>query len=116
MGVITDILTGVPLNAVLRERLVDKEAYIAKLESENAVLKAENTVLKVKNAEFEAKLKKIENNKTVYGDVCPYCQQPKGKLLDIRPADGAFGNIGLKIRYYKCEECGKEYDKEQSLQ
>jgi cell division protein FtsB len=74
MGVITDILTGVPLNAVLRERLVDKESYIAALESENAVLKAENTVLKAKNAESEAKLKKIENDKAIHGDICPYCQ------------------------------------------
>ena len=115
MGIITDILVGIPLNAVLRERLVDKESYIAALESENAVLKAENTALKAKNPEFKAKFQKIESDKTVHKDICPYCRQPKGKLLDIRP-DKQFGVLGLKIQYYKCENCGKEYDKEQSLQ
>ena len=112
MGVITDILTGIPLNAVLRERLVDKESYIATLESENAVLKAENAVLKAENAEFKTKFQKIESNKAIHGDICPYCQQPKGKLLNILP-DSTFGALGLNIHYYKCEDCGKEYNKEQ---
>ena len=115
MGVITDILTGIPLNAVLRERLVDKESYIAALETENVALKAKIAVLEAENADFRAKFQKIEGNKTAHGDICPYCQQPKGKLLDIRP-DEHFGIMGVKIQYYKCENCGKEYDKEQSRQ
>ncbi len=115
MGVITDILTGVPLNAVLRERLVDKESYIAALETENAALKAKIAVLEAENADFRAKFQKIESNKAVHGDICPYCQQPKGKLFDIRP-DEHFGVFGDKVRYYKCENCGKEYDERQRCQ
>ncbi|MFA5252096.1 MAG: hypothetical protein WC454_05885 [Phycisphaerae bacterium] len=111
MGVITDILTGIPLNAVLRERLVDKESYIATLEAENAVLKEKNAVLEMENAELKADLQNIESNKTVHGDICPYCQQPKGKLLNILP-DSTFGDLGLNIHYYKCDDCGKEYNKE----
>ena len=115
MGVITDILTGVPLNAVLRERLVDKEAYIATLEAENMAFKAKIAVLEAENADFKTKFQKIESDKAVHGDICPYCQQPNGKLLDIKP-DAVWGDMGVKIFYYQCENCGKKYDKEQSRQ
>ncbi len=42
---------------------------------------------------------------------CPYCQQPTGKLLEIKP-DKTFGNMGLKIKHYKCtnEGCGRDYE------
>jgi DNA-directed RNA polymerase subunit RPC12/RpoP len=112
MGIITDILKDIPLTAILRERLADKEAEMTTLKSENTILKSENAILKAENADLKAKLQKIESDKTVHGDSCPYCQQPKGKLLDIRPAK-VLGDLGLKIRYYKCENCDREYDKEQ---
>jgi len=113
MGEILDILSGIPINAVLRERLVDKETEISVLKEENAVLKAKMAVLEAENAKLKTKLQQIESDKTIHGDICPYCQQPKGKLLDIRP-HSVFGIVGLKIQYYKCDECGKKYDKEQN--
>jgi uncharacterized protein with PIN domain len=105
MGVITDILKEIPLSAVLKERLIEQEAKMAALKEENAVLKAENV-------ELRAKLQNIEQNKTFQGDSCPYCQQPKGKLLDIKPHD-TLGVLGVKVLYYQCENCSKKYDKEQ---
>jgi uncharacterized protein with PIN domain len=118
MGTITDILKEIPLSAILRERLAEKEAEMAALKSENTELKAENTglkskivILKAQNADLKAKLQKIESNKTIHGDICPYCQQPNGKLLDIKPHKH-FGAVGVKVYNYQCENCGKKYEKE----
>ena len=105
MGVIIDILKGIPLSAVLKERLTQ-------LETDMAVLKSENAVLKTENANLKAKLQKIESDKAIHGDICPYCQQPKGKLLDIK-LDGAFGCLGVKRHYYQCESCSEKYDKKE---
>jgi predicted Zn-ribbon and HTH transcriptional regulator len=112
MGVITDILKGIPLTAVLKERLAEQEAAMAALKTENTILKAENAVLKAKYADCQTKLQNFEREKTIQGDSCPYCQQPKGKLLDIQPHH-IFGETGVKVYYYQCENCGKKYDKEQ---
>jgi len=109
MGVITDILKGIPLSAVLKERLTQLETEMAVLKSENELLKSNNKILESENTELKAKLQKIESDKSIQGDRCPYCQQPKGKLLDIRP-DGHFGVLGVKRHYYQCENCGKKYD------
>jgi uncharacterized protein with PIN domain len=112
MGVILDFLTGLPLNAVYRERITDFERKMTTLETENRELKAKIIVLEAENTKLKAKLQKIEESKTIQGDVCPYCQQPQGKLLDIRP-DKFLGMVGVKIQYYECQGCGKKYDKEQ---
>jgi DNA-directed RNA polymerase subunit M/transcription elongation factor TFIIS len=106
MGVITDILKEIPLSAILKERLAEKELEMATVKSDNAALKSENATLR-------DKLQKIERDKAVQGDTCPYCKQPKGKLLRILP-DKTFGDLGMKVEYYKCEDCGKEYDKQRS--
>jgi regulator of replication initiation timing len=53
MGIITDILKEIPLSAVLRERLVDKETKMAALDKENVTLKAKDTILQTENATFK---------------------------------------------------------------
>ena len=111
MGIITDILKDIPLSAVLRERLVDQEKKMSVLETENAILKAENAILKAENKDLKARLQKIQADQAIQGDSCPYCRQPKGQLLRLIP-HGTFGDMGLKIGYYKCEHCDKEYDRE----
>ncbi|MGA2323349.1 MAG: hypothetical protein ABSG22_05830 [Sedimentisphaerales bacterium] len=111
MSVITDILKEIPLSAVLKERLTQLETEMAVLKSENEVLKSKNKVLEAENIELKTKLQKIEGDKAIHGYNCPYCQQPKGKLLDIRP-DGHFGRLGVKRHYYQCENCGKKYDEQ----
>lgn len=104
MGIVTDILKEFPLSAIFRERLVD-------MEKENALLKAENAVLKTKNAELETKLQNIERDKTIHGDVCPYCQQSTGKVIDIKPHPVVW-EAGIKVHYYECQGCGKKYDRQ----
>ena len=107
MGTIIELLKEIPLSAVLRERLADKDAEIAICKAKVASLEAENAALK-------AHLQKIENGKTIHKDICPFCQQPNGQLKDIRPHK-IFGDHGVKVFYYKCDGCGREYDKEQEL-
>ena len=111
MGVITDILKQFPLSAVLRERLIDQEKKMAALEAENVELKAENAVLKAENVNLRLQLQHIQEKKAVQGDPCPYCQQNKGKLVDIVPHP-VFGDVGVKIGNYECSGCGKKYEKE----
>jgi hypothetical protein len=114
MGVILDILAGIPLNAVYRERIADFERKMTTLETENRELKAKIIVLEAENAELKTKLQKINDSKTFHKDICPFCQQPNGQLKDIRPHK-IFGDHGVKVFYYKCDGCGREYDKEQEL-
>jgi predicted ArsR family transcriptional regulator len=52
MGIITDILKELPLNAVLRDKLQDLERKYGALEVENAKLKEENQELKTKLKEL----------------------------------------------------------------
>jgi uncharacterized protein with PIN domain len=106
MGVITDILKGIPLNAVLREQL-------SALEKEMATLKAKVAILELENADLKAKLQKINSNKTIQRDICPYCKQPSGDVVDIKPHP-TFPEVGMKIYYYQCRNCGKKYDRERT--
>ena len=89
--------------------------HIALLKSQRSAKDVEidylNILLKQKDVQIN-NLQKGESNKATVGDNCPYCQQPKGKLLDIRPHE-IYGMMGVKIFYYQCENCGKKYDKEQ---
>jgi protein-arginine kinase activator protein McsA len=104
--------------ALLKSQMSAKDVETTKLnlllKQKDAEIDKLNILLKQKHIQTN-NFQNIERDKTVQGDICPYCQQPKGKLLDIRP-DKHFGIMGVKIRYYKCENCGKEYDKEQSRQ
>jgi len=52
MGIITDILKELPLNAVLRDKLQELERKYGALEVENAKLKEENQELKTKLKEL----------------------------------------------------------------
>jgi transposase-like protein len=61
--------------------------------------------------ELAKRVKAIEDRISGTGDVCPFCRQPKVQLLEIKP-DQTFGDMGLKRGYYKCDGCGKTFDKE----
>src|SRR5208337_5257847 len=111
MGIITDILKDIPLSAVLRERLAEQEKKMTTLQMENDDLKTENTILKFENSNLKTQLQQIKEKQTIQGDMCPYCRQRKGQLLHIFP-HSTFGELGLKVDYYKCMNCNKEYDKE----
>ncbi|MEW6302672.1 MAG: hypothetical protein AB1705_04325 [Verrucomicrobiota bacterium] len=48
-------------------------------------------------------------------DHCPFCRQPAGELIEIKPSPiSDFAVIGVRQGYYRCSNCGKEYDKEMS--
>ena len=57
-----------------------------------------------------AKLQAVDDPSAT--DLCPYCRRRKGKLVDIKPHK-MLGDAGLKIEYYRCTNCNKEYDREQ---
>jgi len=97
MGSIIDLLTEIPLSAVLKERLIDQERKMAILEKENE--------------ELRIRIQKLEEAKEVQGDLCPYCRKAKGELLKLE-TDPVFGPMGVKMGYYKCSNCAKEYDRQ----
>ena len=43
-------------------------------------------------------------------DRCPFCRRLTGELTDLKP-HRYLKEAGVKIGYYKCSNCGKEYDK-----
>lgn len=81
------------------------------LATENETLEAENKALKAENMHLKTQIAKIEEQNDPEGDPCPYCRQPKGRLMDIK-TDPVFGDVGLKVGFYDCTGCGKQYDKE----
>lgn len=119
MGVILDLLTGIPLNAVYRERIIDFERKMAALELENkelktkiTILEAEITVLETENGNFKSQINQIKSSQKVLYDICPYCQRPEGKVVDIKPHPFLGEAGGIKIFYYECNNCHKKYDRE----
>lgn len=124
----------------LEQKVGQYESEVVALRQQNAALKAENAVLKGKDpviqshprdphppekenqpgAMLNAKdpvhqahpkdphLPKKENQPGM--DHCPFCKIQQGKLLKLKPHE-VFGDIGIKIAYYRCEACGREYDR-----
>lgn len=84
-------------NIALKQNLAQALAKIAVLESENA------------NLHFQ--LQQIQAEQTIQGDTCPFCHHPKGELLKLVPHN-IFGEVGVQVGFYKCANCGKEYNKE----
>jgi hypothetical protein len=115
MGWLTDLVQGVPVNAVLRERLALAEQRFKDLESENAKLKGQLAAL---TAEHEVLKKKVEHvpvavvppaeTPDVHGGLyyfdgnrndayCPRCYEREAKKHHMAAA----GSIG-----FVCTVCG----------
>lgn len=60
---------------------------------------------------IEKRLKSIEDKMSGSGELCPYCKQPTLQLLEIKPHK-LFGDAGLKVGFYKCNNCKKDFEKE----
>jgi transposase-like protein len=60
---------------------------------------------------IEKRIKSIEDKMSSTGELCPYCKQPSLKLLEIKPHE-MLGDVGLKVGYYKCDNCKKDYERE----
>lgn len=80
MGIITDILKGLPISAIQAEK-------ITALEKELELLIAEN-----------AELKKLATS-------CPRCRSLNWGISDIQP-DPVFGQLGGNSIHWKCPDCG----------
>ena len=59
MGIISDILTGIPTNAVLREKIEAIEAKYAALDTENAILRDTNRTLNVENQQLRDEINSL---------------------------------------------------------
>lgn len=119
MSRILKLLEEIPLSAVLRERvaLFDDElercrARVAALESENKKLQTQNKKLQTQNINLKNKINQKESSKKVLYDICPYCNQPEGKVVDIQPHLLLGHTHGVKVFYYECNNCHKKYDRE----
>lgn len=70
-----------------------------------------NRQLRQLEAELVAAKRKPAAGPAVPKDRCPYCRFESGELLSMRP-HRIFGEAGVNVGDYKCENCGKEYEKE----
>ena len=52
---------------------------------------------------------KNKQAKTKSADICQFCRNPTGELLEIKPHE-IHGMNGLKVGFYQCSDCGKKYD------
>ena len=90
MGILTDMLAGLPINALQRQKLEDQEKRLAALEQENKVLRE-------RLAGYEAES----------GEKCPMCRKPFLSLKSAKP-NAIFGNTGLGDYLFSCSGCGFE--------
>lgn len=88
MGIITDIIKGLPLSAVQDEKIKQLENRLAELENENSELKE--------------RLTKYESQP---GEKCPKCLKPTLLLESSKPNE-IFGNTGLSDYHFSCSACG----------
>lgn len=88
MGFITDLLAGVPINAVLKNKLEE-------LEREMEVLRGENKLLKEKLA-------------TLSPTNCLRCRTEELVFFEERSSPMFGDDFGVKDRIYRCPSCGFE--------
>jgi hypothetical protein len=70
------------------------------------------SALEIENRQLRSQLQDFQPVQQP-GDLCPYCRRPTGELKDIKP-HMYLGPAGVKVHYYKCSNCGKEYDRQDS--
>lgn len=88
MGILTDVLAGLPINAVQRQKLEDQEKRLLELEQESKLLKE-------RLARYEAE----------GGEKCPSCRRPIFELKENSPSP-IFP--GLSDYKFSCVGCGFE--------
>ncbi len=88
MGIITDIIKGLPITAVQDEKIKQQEKRLIELEAENKELKE--------------RLDKYESNP---GELCPMCRKPSFALSSNKP-NADLGNLGLTDYSFSCGACG----------
>lgn len=87
MGLFTDILAGLPENAVLRTKISDAESRYAALETENAILKDDLRDAKAKIDQLEKQIEKLthrdlaENEVKLLGAIAKPDRDPYAEAL-----------------------------------
>jgi len=97
-------------NKITKHKNSKLKAKIIVLNTENIVLNKENTVLNKENTELKAKLKALGG----INDICRHCGKPNGNFLYVGPSKD-FPQFAMPAKFYKCENCGKEYEKPNQL-
>jgi len=90
MGILTDIVKGIPINVIQQQKLADQEKRLAQLE-------AENEELKERLLRYEA----------AGGEKCPQCRKATVSLKSSKP-NRIFGDTGLGDYVFACSDCGFE--------
>src|SRR5258706_16444871 len=96
MGILYDMLKGLPLNAVLREKINDIEAKYAALETENAILKDDNRKLRQdrvakQRLRWESPYYWLVNDDgTEDGPFCQRCHDKDAELIRLQGNTPAF--------------------------
>lgn len=80
MGIITDIIKGLPLTAIQAEKIVNLEARIKQIEAENEQLRGKVTG-------------------------CPRCRSLNWAVSSCEP-DRLFGSLGGNSITWRCPDCG----------
>jgi len=89
MGILTDIMKGMPLNIIQEQKLKEQEKHLIELEEEN-------NALRERLARYEAKP----------GERCPMCQKPSFSLKSKRPHAMLPEGSGLDDYLFSCSDCG----------
>jgi hypothetical protein len=119
--IIAAAFQGIPMNAVLKERIALAEEKLAVLDREFAKLKLEKERLESENKtlrfDLQQRAAQLQSLKPTEppGDKCPYCNRTTGKLEDIKPhPDSDWAFLGYKKHLYKCKnpDCEKNYERE----
>ena len=87
MGLITDIIKGLPISAVQDEKIKQLEKHLVSLETENSELKD--------------RLARYEEQP---GEKCPACRKPTFTLTSSKP-NADLGDLGLTDYLFTCSSC-----------
>jgi hypothetical protein len=85
----------------------NSKSLLADLSLELAEVKIKMAGLMNENLELQNKIKELEN---VEGDPCPRCRK-RGWQIESTKKHPLFGDVGVKLRTYKCTVCGFSEEK-----
>ena len=110
MGLFDDILKGLPVNAVLREKINDVEAKYSAIETENAILKDDNRKL-IQQLAVQGRLQwespyywRIKDDSTKDGPFCQHCYDKDKELIRLQGNGSAY-----RRGYWICTVCKNDF-------
>lgn len=102
--------TKPPVTAKLRNKLAliieQAEAYQASSDKQDETLAAQAQTIERLITENQKLV--AEQPKKAGGKNCPFCGHA-ASLVDMRPHP-IMGEMGIKVHFFRCDSCGKEFD------